>query len=80
MLLLPVITIIINMLFFLILCYLFSTTTQSAVHGVLARRKPTPPSVILVPLEALDRRDIVRKTLAEYRKHLDERPMNDQMR
>eukprot|EP01113_Clastostelium_recurvatum_P018405 TRINITY_DN2169_c0_g1_i12.p1 TRINITY_DN2169_c0_g1~~TRINITY_DN2169_c0_g1_i12.p1 ORF type:complete len:2586 (+),score=522.10 TRINITY_DN2169_c0_g1_i12:146-7903(+) len=59
---------------------ILSTTNAHVTHNVLRRRKPCPPEVVLGPLDIKDRREIVRKTLAEYRKHLDERPMNDQMR
>lgn len=38
------------------------------------------PELVVGPLSVKERRDIVKETLAEFRKKLDERPMNDQMR
>lgn len=60
--------------------FVLSTTDGDATHGILRRRRPAPPELTIAPLDVKDRQTLVRLTLAEYHKKLDERPMNDQMR
>jgi telomerase protein component 1 len=55
----------------------------SVVEGdflsALKRRRPAPEEIVVGPLSDDERRLVVRRTLWEYRKQLDERPENDQM-
>lgn len=59
---------------------ILSTIEGDPTHNILRRRRRSPPELVLPHLDAKDRQAIVRLTLAEYHKKLDERPMNDQMR
>lgn len=59
---------------------ILSTVEGDVTHGILRRRRPPPPELPLIPLDAKERQTLVRLVLAEYHKKLDERPMNDQMR
>lgn len=59
---------------------ILSTIEGDPTHNLLRRRRRSPPEVVLAPLDVKDRQALVRLTLAEYHKKLDERPMNDQMR
>lgn len=52
----------------------------STPHNILKARKTQSFEMIVAPLDLKERRDIVRETLSEFRKKLDERPMNTQMR
>lgn len=45
----------------------------------LRRRDPAPDEIAVGPLSDEDRKEIVRQTLWDYRKRLDESPDNDQM-
>jgi len=55
-------------------------TTQSGDYlKALRQRKPPPIEITVGPLTMEDRREIVRQTLWDFRKRLDERLMNDQM-
>jgi len=54
------------------------SSLEGPVLDVLRRRKT--PEVTVGPLNLKEKASIVRETLAIYRKKLDEKPMNDQMR
>ena len=46
----------------------------------LHERKPALPEVVIGSLEKEEQKEIVRQTLDDYHKKLDERPENNQMR
>ena len=55
------------------------STQEGDCLDALRRRRPAPPEITVGPLGLDDRKEIVRQTLWDYRKRLDERPSNDQM-
>lgn len=55
------------------------STLEGDFLSSLKRRRPAPEEIVVGPLSDDERRSLVRQTLWEYRKQLDERPGNDQM-
>lgn len=55
------------------------STQEGDCLDALRRRRPAPPEITIGPLPLEGRKEIVRHTLWDYRKRLDERPENDQM-
>ncbi|MDP2767729.1 MAG: DUF4062 domain-containing protein [Candidatus Methanoperedens sp.] len=58
---------------------LIVSTLEGDCLEALHRRRPAPPEITMGPLAPEDRRQIIRQTLWDYRKRLDERPEKDQM-
>jgi len=58
---------------------LIVSTLEGGCLEALRQRKPAPPEIDVGRLTQEEGRLIVRQTLAEYRKTLDNRPQNDQM-
>lgn len=57
-----------------------STYTNSPSYDVLKYRQPELPFLEVTELPESDRKDLIRITLSEYRKKLEESPTNNQMR
>lgn len=57
-----------------------SMHSASETHQALQHRNPSPVFLEVAPLTATESREMIRKTLWEYRKRLDETPSNNQMR
>lgn len=55
------------------------STLEGDCLEALHRRRPAPPEIMVGPLELEDQKQIIRKTLWDYRKRLDEIPEKDQM-
>ncbi|MCX9011172.1 MAG: DUF4062 domain-containing protein [Candidatus Methanoperedens sp.] len=59
---------------------LIVSTLEGDCLDALHNRRPAPSEIIVGPLGEEDRKQIVRQTLWDYRKQLDETPENDQMK
>jgi telomerase protein component 1 len=57
-----------------------STYSSSSPYEVLRLRQPELPMIEVGALSEVERKDLVRLTLGEYRKKLEESPTNNQMR
>jgi WD40 repeat protein len=55
------------------------STLEGDCLEALRCRRPAPLEITMGPLESEDKKQIIRQTLWDYRKRLDERPKNDQM-
>eukprot|EP01114_Cavostelium_apophysatum_P022723 TRINITY_DN831_c0_g1_i3.p1 TRINITY_DN831_c0_g1~~TRINITY_DN831_c0_g1_i3.p1 ORF type:complete len:1975 (+),score=566.67 TRINITY_DN831_c0_g1_i3:1485-7409(+) len=49
-------------------------------HCYESLRRRNHPEIVVGPLSSKERKEIVKETLASFRKKLDDKPMNDQMR
>jgi len=58
---------------------LLVSTLEGYCLDALRHRRPAPTELIVGPLASKNRKEIVRQTLWDYRKRLDERLDNDQM-
>jgi len=59
--------------------HLIVSTLEGDCLEALSRRRHAPPEITMGPLAPEDRRQIIRQTLWDYRKRLDERPEKNQM-
>ncbi len=55
------------------------STLEGDCLDALRRCRPVPPEITMEPMEPENRKQIIRQTLWDYRKRLDERPEKDQM-